>query len=159
LFIANIIAFTILVIPDIISRYLIYVLRRLHQKEKMHTTISKNAQKICQKYTKKSSFLNAPKMQKKCIQLTKNAKNSHQKCKKHTKNTKNDISVLTDILPMCRYTRSHGMVSSIGLLGQNCKPYMVVHYTFSIHLFFQPNNGSLRFLIAHALNTSNRLAA
>jgi hypothetical protein len=25
--------------------------------------------------------------------------------------------------------------------------------------FFQPNNGSLRFLIAHALNTSTRLAA
>jgi hypothetical protein len=58
-----------------------------------------------------------------------------------------------------RYTRSYGTVSSIGLLGQNCKPYMVVHYTFSIHSFFQPNNGSLRFLIAHALNTSKRLAA
>jgi hypothetical protein len=24
---------------------------------------------------------------------------------------------------------------------QNCKPYMVVHYTFSIHSFFQPNHG------------------
>jgi hypothetical protein len=35
-----------------------------------------------------------------------------------------------------RYTRSYGTVSSIGLLGQNCKPYMVVHYTFSIHSFF-----------------------
>jgi hypothetical protein len=34
-----------------------------------------------------------------------------------------------------RYTRSYGTVSSIGLLGQNCKPYMVVHYTFSIHSF------------------------
>ena len=30
----------------------------------------------------------------------------------------------------CRYTRSYGTASSIGLLGQNCKPYMVVHYTF-----------------------------
>jgi hypothetical protein len=40
-----------------------------------------------------------------------------------------------------RYTRSYGTVSSIGLLGQNCKPYMVVHYTFSIHSFFQPNHG------------------
>ena len=29
-----------------------------------------------------------------------------------------------------RYTRSYGTVSSIGLLGQNCKPYMVVHSRF-----------------------------
>jgi hypothetical protein len=27
-----------------------------------------------------------------------------------------------------RYTRSYGTVSSIGLLGQNCKPYMVLQY-------------------------------
>ena len=37
-----------------------------------------------------------------------------------------------------RYTRSYGTVSSIGLLGQNCKPYMVVHYTFSIHFSSNP---------------------
>jgi hypothetical protein len=29
-----------------------------------------------------------------------------------------------------RYTRSYGTVSSIGLLGPNCKPYMVVHSRF-----------------------------
>ena len=42
-----------------------------------------------------------------------------------------------------RYTRSYGTVPSIGLLGQNCKPYMVAHYTFSIHFSFQSNNGDL----------------
>jgi hypothetical protein len=26
------------------------------------------------------------------------------------------------------YTRSYGTVSSIGLLGQKCKPYMVLRY-------------------------------
>ena len=35
---------------------------------------------------------------------------------------------------------------------------MVVHYTFSIHPP-STNNDNLRFLISHALNTSNRLAA
>ena len=39
----------------------------------------------------------------------------------------------------------------LGLLGQNCKPYMVVHYTFSIHFFFLPNNGSSLLTIAHAI--------
>ena len=34
-----------------------------------------------------------------------------------------------------RYTRSYGTVSSIGLLGQNCKHYMVVHYTFQYTFF------------------------
>ena len=29
-----------------------------------------------------------------------------------------------------KYTRSYGTVSSIGLLGQNCKPYMVLLYMF-----------------------------
>jgi hypothetical protein len=29
-----------------------------------------------------------------------------------------------------RYTRSYGTVSSIGLLGRNCKPNMVLHYMF-----------------------------
>jgi hypothetical protein len=29
-----------------------------------------------------------------------------------------------------RYTRSYETVSSIGLLGKNCKPYMVLHYMF-----------------------------
>jgi hypothetical protein len=57
------------------------------------------------------------------------------------------------------YTRSYGTVSRIGLLGQNCKPYMGVHYAFSIHYLSSTNNGCSSLLTAHALNTSNRLAA
>jgi hypothetical protein len=37
------------------------------------------------------------------------------------------------------YTRSYGTVSSIGLMGQNCKPYMVLWYLLSIHSSSNPN--------------------
>ena len=57
----------------------------------------------------------------------------------------------------CRYTRSYGTVSSIGLLGQNCKPYMVVHYTFQ-YIPLPTKPWHLRILIAHAINTSNQPA-
>ena len=38
-----------------------------------------------------------------------------------------------------RHARSYGTVSSIGLLGQNCKPYMVLWYLLSIHSLSNPN--------------------
>jgi hypothetical protein len=62
-----------------------------------------------------------------------------------------------------QYTRSstehvqYGAITSARLLGQNYKNRnysKVRNYVLYIHSFFQPNNGSLRFLIAHALNTS-----
>ena len=34
---------------------------------------------------------------------------------------------------------SYGTVSSIGLMGQNCKPYMVLWYLLSIHSSSNPN--------------------
>jgi hypothetical protein len=53
-------------------------------------------------------------------------------------------------------------VTSARLLGQNYRNrnYSTVRkYVLDKHSFFQPNNVILRFLIAHALNTFNRLAA
>jgi hypothetical protein len=67
-----------------------------------------------------------------------------------------------------QYTRSstehyeYGAVTSVRLLGQNYrnrKYSKVRNYVLDKHLLPTTNNGSLRFLIAHALNTSNRLAA
>jgi hypothetical protein len=67
-----------------------------------------------------------------------------------------------------QYTRSstehfeYGAVPSARLLGQNYRNRnysKVRNYVLYKRPFSYPNNGSLRFLIAHAINTSNRLAA
>jgi hypothetical protein len=67
-----------------------------------------------------------------------------------------------------QYTRSstehfeYGAVTSARLLGQNYrnrKYSKVRNYVLDKDFSFNPSNGSSSLLIAHAINTSNRLAA
>ena len=59
-------------------------------------------------------------------------------------------------------TSEYGAVTSARLLGQNYrnrKYSKVRNYVLDKHSFYNPNNGRSSLLIAHTLNTSNRLAA
>jgi hypothetical protein len=67
-----------------------------------------------------------------------------------------------------QYTRSstehfeYGAVTSARLLGHNYrnrKYSKIRNYVLDKHSFYNPSNGSSSLLIAHALNTSNRLVA
>jgi hypothetical protein len=102
LFITNIVAFAILVIPDIIaiSDISTFTIGGSKKCKNVHNFVLKKNTKIEEKcthrnlQTHKNMQKNSPKKYKKCKK-----KNAHRNCKNHTKNAKNDISGITDILP------------------------------------------------------------
>ena len=94
----NIIAFTTLVIPDIIaiSEISTSTIGGSKKCKNVHKKILKNTKNRRKMHTKKSSLLNTLKMHK-------NAPKKYKKCKqklqKSNKNAKNYLSGITDILP------------------------------------------------------------